>query len=65
MLDLVSWKGVVYADNYMLSVCLCFCCTRIAAFSPSACLLTRVPVECVNIFTVMFGAIDCVCFLRL
>lgn len=41
--------------------CLCFCCTQIAAFSQSACLLTRVPVECVNIFTVMFGAVDCAC----
>lgn len=42
-----------------LSVCQCFCCTQIAAFSQSACLLTWVPIECVNIFTVMFGAIDC------
>lgn len=50
----------MYADSYMLSVCLsvlCVSCTQIAVFSQSACLLTRVPVECVNIFTVIF---DCV-----
>lgn len=40
---------------------LCVSCTQIAVFSQSACLLTRVPVECVNIFTVMLGAIDFIC----
>lgn len=57
MLVLVSWKDIVYTDNVMP----CVCCTQTAGFSQFACILTRVPVECVNIFTVMLGAIDCVC----
>lgn len=51
MLVLVSWESIVYADNYTL-VCLLY---TEAAFSQSACLLARVPVECVNIFTVNVG----------
>lgn len=43
----------MYADNYML-VCVSLLYTE-AAFSQSACLLARVPVECVNIFTVNVG----------
>lgn len=55
MLVLVSWESIVYADNYVLVlVCVCLLYTE-AAFSQSACLLARVPVECVNIFTVNVG----------